>query len=242
MLAITSKKTAFGSYIEIPFTSLVHVRVEMLFRLPIELRLKVYELVFGTCPCRNPHAFYTPKHQIASNILLINRQIYAETRVLGFQLHKFDFHRWCGTGVHSCKIFLQRLCQWQLCSIQRLSLRAVESSLINGSGSCLPASEWIDICAILGAAVGPNCTGLRELSLTMEGQLIEGGLRLLDTEAEWVKIGLGSFKCLQRLELIIASDTIHIGAATNFKCGLADTLRGVRIVMKAVVCGREISL
>jgi hypothetical protein len=125
IFAITSKKTAFGSYVEILFTPVVHVRVEMLFRLPIELHSKVYELVFGTCPCRNPHAFYTSKHQIVLNILLINRQSYAETRVLGFQLHKFDFHRWRGTGIHSCRIFLQRLCQWQLCLIQRLSLRAV---------------------------------------------------------------------------------------------------------------------
>lgn len=214
----------------------------MVLCLPIELRLKVYELVFGLCPCRNPHAFYTPKHQIALNILLINRQIYAEARTLGFQLHKFDFHRWCGTGVHSCRIFLQRLCQWQLCSIQRLSVRAVESNLINGSGSCRPTSEWIDICAILGSAVGPNCTGLRELSLTVEGHLMDDCLKLLDTEAEWVENGLGSLKSLQRLELIIASDTIHIREAANFKCRLGDTLRGVQIVIKAVVRGREISV
>lgn len=214
----------------------------MLFRLPIELRLKVYVLVFGTCPCRNPHAFYTPKHQIALNILLVSRQMYAETRVLGFQLHKFDFHRWYGTRVHSCRIFLQRLCQWQLCSIQKLSLRAVESSLINGCGSCRPTSEWVDVCTMLGAAVEPNCTGLQELSPTIEGQLTEDGLKLLNTEAEWVEIGLGSFKSLQRFELIIASDMIHIGAAANFKCRLTDTLRVTEIVIKAVVWGSEISL
>jgi hypothetical protein len=95
---------------------------------------------------------------------------------------------------------------------------------------------------MLGAAVEPNCTGLRELSLTIEGQLIEGGLKLLDTEAEWVEIGLGSFKCLQRFELIIASDTIHIRAAANFKCRLTDTLRATEIAVKAVVWGSEISL
>ena len=228
-----SKSHLFHWYISEP---------KMLFHLPIELRLKIYELVFGTCPCRNPHAFYTTKHQIALNILLINRQIYAETRVLGFQLHKFDFHRWCGTGVHACRIFLQRLCQWQLYSIQRLSLRAVESNFINGSSSCRPTSEWIDICAILGGAVGPNRTGLQELCLTIEGQLIECGLKLLDTEAEWVKIGLGRLKSLQRLDLIIASNTIHIGAAANFKYTLADTLREVQIVIKVVVWGSKISL
>lgn len=214
----------------------------MLLRLPIELRLKVYVLVFGTCPCRNPHAFYTPKHQIALNILLVNRQMYAETRVLGFQLHRIDFHKWCVTGVHSCRLFLQRLRRWQLCLIQRLSLRAVESSLINGSGSCRSTSEWGDICSMLAAAIGPDCTGLQELSLTIEGQLIEGGLKLLDTKAEWVEIGLRSFKCLQRLELIIASDTIHIGVAENLKCRLTETLKGVQIVIKAVVGGSEISL
>jgi hypothetical protein len=80
------------------------------------------------------------------------------------------------------------------------------------------------------------------LSLTIEGQLIEGGLKLLDTKAEWLEIGLGSFKCLHRLELIIASDTIHMGVAENFKCRLTETLRGVQIVIKAVVWGREISL
>lgn len=214
----------------------------MFLRLPIELRLKVYVLVFGTCPCRNPHAFYTPKHRIVLNILLVNRQMYAETRVLGFQLHRFDFHKWCVTGVHSCRIFLQRLRRWQLCSIQRLSLRAVESSLVNGPGSCQSTSEWVDICSILAAAIGPNCTGLQEMSLTVEGQLIEGGSKLLNTKAEWVKIGLGSFKCLQRLELIIANDTIHIGTAESFKSRLTETLRGVQIVIKAVVSGSEISL
>lgn len=214
----------------------------MLCYLPIELRLKVYLLAFGTCPCQNPHAFHTLKHRIPLNILLVNRQTYAESRVLAFQLHKFDFHRWCGTGVHFCGIFLRRLCQWQLCSIQKLSLRAVESSLINGSGSCRLTSEWVDMCTILGAVIGPNFTGIRQLSLTIEGQLIESGLKLLDTEAEWVGIGLRSLKCLQRFELIIASDTVHIGLAANFKCRLTDTLRGVQIVIRAVVRGSEISL
>ena len=78
--------------------------------------------------------------------------------------------------------------------------------------------------------------------MTIEGHLTECGLKLLDTEAEWVKMGLGRLRCLQRLDLIIASDTIRIGVAANFKCRLADTLRGVRIVIKAVVLGREISL
>lgn len=119
---------------------------------------------------------------------------------------------------------------------------AVESSLVNGPGSCQSTSEWVDICSILAAGIGPNCTGLQELSLTIEGQLIEGGSKLLDTKAEWVEIGLGSFKCLQRLELIIASDTINIGAAENFKSRLTETLRGVQIVIKAVVSGSEIHL
>jgi hypothetical protein len=95
---------------------------------------------------------------------------------------------------------------------------------------------------MLAAAVGPRCTGLQGLSLTIEGHLIEGGLRLLDTKAEWVKMGLESFKFLQRLELIIVSGTLQTGAAEPFKCRLIETLRGVQIVIKAVVLGNELSL
>lgn len=222
--------------------STVTVQAIMLLRLSIELRLKVCLLVFGACPCRNLHAFSTPKHQIALNVLLVNRQIYAETRVLNFQVHKFDFHKWCGTGVLCCRIFLRRLHRWQVCSIHKLSLGAVESSLINGSGRRRPNSGWFDICAILAGAVGPNCTGLRELCLTIEGQLVQGGSKLLDVEAEWVEIGLGSLKCLQRLEIIIASDPIQTGLAEIFKARLTDILSGAQVVIKTVVWETVISL
>ncbi|KAE8377062.1 hypothetical protein BDV26DRAFT_264374 [Aspergillus bertholletiae] len=214
----------------------------MLLRLPIELRLKVYALVLGACPCRNPHAFYAHQHRIALNILLVNRQIYTETRILGFRLHRFGFHRWCGTGVHVCRIFLQRLRRWQLCSMQKLSLRAVESCLVNGYGSDQSNSEWFDICTMLAAAVESNCVGVRELSLTIEGHLTDGGLKLLDTDAEWVQLGLGSLKCLRRLELVIASDTIQTGVAETFKSSLIDAFSGIQVAMKVVMGGKEISL
>lgn len=55
-------------------------------------------------------------------------------------------------------------------------------------------------------------------------------------------MGLESFKCLQRLELIIASGTLQIGTAKTFKCRLIETLRGIQIVIKAVVSGSELSL
>lgn len=89
----------------------------MLLRLPTELRLRVYAIVLDVCSCRNQYAFHTPKHRIALNTLLVNRQIYAECRVLSVQLHRFNFNMWCGTGVHYCQIFLQRLRPWQVCSI-----------------------------------------------------------------------------------------------------------------------------
>jgi hypothetical protein len=121
-------------------------------------------------------------------------------------------------------------------------LRAVESSLVSEPGSCQFTSEWVDICSILATAIEPNCTGLQEISLTIEGQVREGGSKLLDTKAEWVEKGLGRFKCLQRLELVVASDTVHIGAAENFKSRLAETLRGVQIVIKAIMSGSVILL
>lgn len=95
---------------------------------------------------------------------------------------------------------------------------------------------------MLGAVVEPNCTGLRELSLNIQGQLTEGGLKLLDTEAEWVKMGLRSFKFLHHFELIIASDTIHMGAAANFECRLLGSLGSTDIMIKALVWGSEIIL
>ncbi len=214
---------------------------DMLLRIPVELRLKIYGLVFGPCPCRNPNAHYTPKHQIALNMLLVNRQIYAEARKLAFQAHDFNFHRWSGTGVHFCRIFLQRLHRWQMRSIRKLSLKAVESCLVNASSSRQSNWEWLDLCAMLAGEEGPNGAELRELSLTIEGQRVDGS-KLLDVDAEWIQLGIRSLKSLRHLEIVLAGDMIERGVAETFKAKLMGILRTAGVVMKSVVRGSVICL
>ncbi|KAE8340216.1 hypothetical protein BDV24DRAFT_164666 [Aspergillus arachidicola] len=209
----------------------------MLLLLPTELRLRVYANVFDVCSCRNQYAFDTPTHRIALNILLVNRQIYAECRALSVQLHIFNFNKWCGTGVHYCQMFLQRLRPWQVCSIRVLKLQAVENSLNNGSGIARLNLEWFDICAMLSGVVGIEPW---ELHLTIEGQLVDGGLKLLDIEADWVKLGLGRLNPFQRVEITIASDRIRPEVAENFKTGLTNVFSPVQIVLKKIVQGIEI--
>ena len=102
----------------------------MLLLLLIELRLKIYSLVFGAYSCRYSNTFNNHKHQIAISFLLINRQIYAEARALTFQLHTFDFRKWGGIGPHYCPKFLRNLRERQRRSIRRLKLGVVQTNLI----------------------------------------------------------------------------------------------------------------
>lgn len=182
------------------------------------------------------------KHQTALDVLLVNRQIYTETRAITFQLHTFDFCQWCGTGIHYCRIFLRGLREWQASSIQWLILGAVETNLIHGYKSQRPNSGWLDVCEILSGVGRQINAELRELRLTISGRLTEDGAKLLDVDAEWVKIGLVNLKSLRSLEINIASDSIGHGVAECFNDRLKQTLHGVNIIIRTVRRGIAVTL
>jgi hypothetical protein len=99
----------------------------LIFEVPTEILLKIYTLVVGTCSSTH-HPFNIHrlgKTPIALDLLLVNRKIYAEARLLPFQLTMFNFNKWNGTGVQYCNSFLRRIREWQSREIRHISLGVV---------------------------------------------------------------------------------------------------------------------
>jgi len=116
-----------------------------ILEVPPEILLKIYTLVIGTCgSTQQPFDIYhLRKSPIALDLLLVNRKIYAEARLLPFQLTMFNFNQWNGTGIQYCNSFLRRICEWQAREIRHISLGVVGVNVDHWKDN-----GFVDICKI----------------------------------------------------------------------------------------------
>jgi hypothetical protein len=83
----------------------------LIFEVPTEILLKIYTLVIGTCSATQQHfdIYRLGKNPIALDLLLADRKIYAEARLLPFQLTIFNFNQWYGAGFQYWNSSLRRI-------------------------------------------------------------------------------------------------------------------------------------
>jgi hypothetical protein len=198
-----------------------------IFRLPAELRLEIYTLVVGSCASiQHPYTMHG-RNQIALQILLVNRQIYYEARLLPFRTNVFDFDKRSVSGTHLCRTFLQRLCNWQIRELQHITLAIMERDLTLD----LCNSIWIYLCTTLGGQEHEH-VGLRRLRLTINGHLARGGEDVLDHNACWVFSGLLKLKTLQSLEIVVTSHNVSLGLVDSFRESLHYALLRVSLAIR----------
>lgn len=198
-----------------------------IFRLPAELRLDIYTRVVGSCASlQHPYTVHK-RNQIALEILLVNRQIYYEARLLPFRTNVFDFDNQSFSGTLHCRTFLQRLCNWQIRELRYITLAIMEMDL----RADLRNSIWIDLCTTLG---GQEHVGLRRLRLTINGYLARGGAHVLDHNASWVVSGLLKLKALQSLEMVFASYKVSLSLVDSFRENLHRALPRVSLAIRMV--------
>lgn len=224
------------------YTKYRSIVLKMLLKLPPELRSKIYAMVVTTCPCNDSHTTTLLRHQTALEMLLTNHQIYNEAREIAFQTHIFQFHAWSGAGIRFCNIFLRRLRSWQLHSLSKLSLWVVESCLVGMSSSSATNVQWTSLCSILGNRASLDGAGLRELSLTIEGQLFNHGSTLLNDRADWVARGIKHLQSLHRFDILFAGDMVEAGLAKQFRAALSKILPRAIITVLRIVQGRKMYL
>lgn len=100
-----------------------------LLALPLELRLQIYTYTLALHKPPSPkiptsnHTALFPDH-ISTSLLLVNRQIYHEARLLPLS-NTFVFTKCFGSSVYSARKFLTRLEDWQ-----RVALRSVVISIV----------------------------------------------------------------------------------------------------------------
>ena len=209
-----------------------------IFEVPTEILLKIYTLVIGTCGSTQQYfdIHRLGKNPIALDLLLVNRKIYAEARLLPFQLTMFNFNQWNGTGVQYCNSFLRRIREWQSREIRHISLGVVGVNVDRWKDN-----GFVDICKILdGTAVGG--TGLRSMKLSISGCLAYGGERVFDVDAPWVAEGLGRLQALQSLEIVVAGDGAEQPVLHTFKGALQHVLRGSRVAITTMQSGEMTSI
>jgi hypothetical protein len=209
-----------------------------IFEVPTEILLKIYTLVIGTCGSTQQYfdIHRLGKNPIALDLLLVNRKIYAEARLLPFQLTMFNFNQWNGTGVQYCNSFLRRIREWQSREIRHISLGVVGVNVDRWKDN-----GFVDICKILdGTAVGG--TGLRSMKLSISGCLAYGGERVFDVDAPWVVEGLGRLQALQSLEIVVAGDGAEQPVLHTFKGALQHVLRGSRVAITTMQSGEMTSI
>jgi hypothetical protein len=183
--------------------------------------------VVGSCASlQHPYTLHE-RNQIALEILLVNRQIYYEARLLPFRTNVFDFDKQSSSGTNNCWTFLQRLRNWQIGELQHITLAIMERDLTVD----LRNSIWIYLCTTLGGQEHRD-VGLRRLRLTIKGYLARGGADVLDHNASWVVSGLLKLKALQSLEIVITSCNVSLGLVDSFHENLHQALLAVSLAIR----------
>ncbi len=128
-----------------------------LLSLPLEIRLQIYTLALHSTPLpsstplepvpshQHPLPLLATHHRLA--LLLVNRQIYNEARLLPFTTNTFLFRKSFGSSVYAAKKFLGQLERWQREAVRRLEVSVV--------------GRWEEelgvVCGLLGGGEGRGC-------------------------------------------------------------------------------------
>jgi len=207
----------------------------LFFRLPSELRLMVYIHLLGRCTPPEPayDVHVSGRHQLTLDMLLVNRQIYTEARLIPFRYNSFEFAKWNGTGLLFCQSFLRRLQDWQRKNVRSMNLDIPGTMLTSEASS----GRWLDLCGELGCSENKG-EGLAKLRLTISGCIMKCGQDTFNIKATWIARGLLQLSSLQSLEIIVNATGIDRGLLTMFADDLQHRLKEVKIVVKVGDRGR----
>ncbi|KAJ9602704.1 hypothetical protein H2200_012898 [Cladophialophora chaetospira] len=209
------------------------------FRLPLELRRQVYVHHLGSLTSEK-----RPYESRRLDLLLTNRQIYHEARMIPFQHNVFEFVKWNGTGLLYCEQFLRKLCLWQRRSVRSLVLDVLAVSI---NGGCY-LEHWLEVCNGLAYCHAETTSpesrsesvNLRSLNLTINGLFMKSGRDTFDINATWVAEGLAKLTSMQLLEItFVTAQGIDQDVLARFFVDLQDRLPETKIVCKMTHKGRE---
>lgn len=108
-----------------------------LLRLPLEIRLQIYRHALTLSSPETPKISTHTSNPIflgtiATALLLTNRQVYLETRLLPFQVNNFNFIKWYGSSIYNARRFLQRLDTWQRAALKSMEIHVVGREIVEG--------------------------------------------------------------------------------------------------------------
>ncbi|KIW86982.1 uncharacterized protein Z519_12447 [Cladophialophora bantiana CBS 173.52] len=212
------------------------------FRLPFEIRLLIYiHLLSSMAPEKHPRDIQLKHHhELALELLLVNRQIYREARLVPFQHNAFDFAKWNGTGLLYCDLFLRRLRPWQRRGLRTIILDVLAISLTSPSHM----QRWLGLCNELGCPEqGTNreaeSARLATLRLTISGCIMTGGRHTFDINSRWVGDGLLKLTSLRLLEMTVDTEGVDEGLLPKFVADLRRKLCKAEIVLKKMHRGKS---
>lgn len=125
--------------------------VSPLLALPLELRLQIYThavtLHMPDSPkiATSDHTPLFPDH-ISTSLLLVNRQIYHEARLLPLSSNTFVFTKCFGSSVYSARKFLTRLEDWQREALRNVVIAIVGREIVE---SWRREEGWENVIAML---------------------------------------------------------------------------------------------
>ncbi|MCJ1406754.1 hypothetical protein MMC19_000822 [Ptychographa xylographoides] len=183
-----------------------------LFRLPLEIRLQIYELILAQIGCPRHCPIKPPRGVSALSLLRINRAIYNEARLLPFQKSEIVFQRWYGSSVFCCNGFLKSIQPWQRQEIRALNL-AINGRELDGWQA---REGWLQMCALLGEQASSQ-TGLRSLIMGINGTRGFLWENVLKEDASWVVDGLDHLKSLTTLVVTLVDGHVEQEAIRCFE-------------------------
>lgn len=103
--------------------------------LPLELRLQIYSHALTLQSPKTPDkvagtARLLFTSQICTSLLLVNRQIYHEARLLPFQVNDWIFTECFRSSVFSAHLFLAKLETWQRAALRSLEIAVVGREIV----------------------------------------------------------------------------------------------------------------
>lgn len=107
-------------------------------------------------------------HAIPISMLLTNKQIYAESRLLPFRQNTWIFMNWFYSGLNSAISFSKMLEEWQRNAMRFVGVEIGGVELVGWKGSCAP--EWLQLCALW--------KGVHGVSLSVRGKVDGYGVLL----------------------------------------------------------------
>lgn len=200
--------------------------------LPPEVRLVIYMHCL-VVPLQHAYSNHNLGQQLELNLLLVNRQIYDEARLIPLQHNVFDFDRWNGTGLFYCQSFLRSLQFWQRVHVRNIKLNVLAVTLTCETG----VGRWLDLCGEFGRS-GRKDEGLQSLQLTISGCIIKCK-ETFDLSALWVARGLLKLNSLQSLEVTVVTEDVNLDLLTKFISSVQNRLPEVKVSLKTIARGKQ---